>query len=60
MAMQVHLVTAFTGTDAASAGSHDKDATVRVKAVGSIGHVVAEAACSETSQEELTLMLTSR
>lgn len=58
--MKLCKITALTGTDVASAGSHDKDATVRVKAVGTTGCVVAQAACSETSQEELALMITPR
>ena len=58
--MKAHVITALAGTDAASAGSQDKDATVRVKAIGVIDCVVAQAAHSETSQEELTLILTPR
>ena len=42
------------------AGSQDKDAAVRVKALGIVEAVLAEAACSETSQEALMLMLTHR
>lgn len=42
------------------AGTKDKDATVRVKALGIVGCIAAEAALSDTSQEKLVLMLTQR
>lgn len=53
-----HLITA---SSAMPTGSQDKDATVRAKAVGVIGSVMAEAGFpSEAGQQELTLMLTHR
>ena len=48
-------------SSAVPSGSQDKDATVRAKAVGVIGSVLAEAGLrSEADQQKLTYMLTNR
>ena len=42
------------------AGTKDKDATVRVKALGIVGCIATEVALSDTSLEDLIIMLTQR
>ena len=42
------------------AGARDKDATVRVKAVGIVGCIAREAALSDASLKALIIMLTQR
>ena len=38
----------------------DKDASVRVKALGIVGCIAAEAACIDAGHEEMIIMLTPR
>lgn len=42
------------------AGAKDKDATVRVKALGIVGCIAPEAALSDASLKECIIMLTQR